>query len=119
MGRDLADRFVGMYVNHWTLDYGERGRESIRRFLQRAHAAGLIPNAPSSNSSPNPKCIERSAFGFRVRTQVPPPRRLSNLLSSRGRPPCRRGLGGAIPRLLLGPAPGQASAHGLPAIRQD
>ena len=28
MGRDLADRFVGMYVNHWTLDYGERGRES-------------------------------------------------------------------------------------------
>jgi 1,4-dihydroxy-6-naphthoate synthase len=46
MGRDLADRFVGMYVNHWTLDYGERGRESIRRFLQRAHAAGLIPDAP-------------------------------------------------------------------------
>jgi 1,4-dihydroxy-6-naphthoate synthase len=33
MGRDLADKFVGMYVNHWTLDYGERGRESIRRFL--------------------------------------------------------------------------------------
>ena len=26
MGRDLADKFVGMYVNHWTLDYGERGR---------------------------------------------------------------------------------------------
>src|SRR6266478_6301888 len=33
MGRDLADRFVGMYVNHWTLDYGDKGRESIRRFL--------------------------------------------------------------------------------------
>jgi 1,4-dihydroxy-6-naphthoate synthase len=46
MGRDLADRFVGMYVNHWTLDYGERGRESIRRFLGRAHKAGLIPRAP-------------------------------------------------------------------------
>lgn len=46
MGRDLADRFVGMYVNHWTLDYGERGRESIRRFLGRAHAQGLIPRAP-------------------------------------------------------------------------
>ncbi len=44
MGRDLADRFVGMYVNHWTLDYGERGRESIRRFLGRAFEEGLIPH---------------------------------------------------------------------------
>src|SRR3954470_6240971 len=34
MGRELADKFVGMYVNHWTLDYGEKGRESIRRFLR-------------------------------------------------------------------------------------
>ena len=46
MGRELADRFVGMYVNHWTLDYGEKGRESIRRFLGRAHQAGLIPQLP-------------------------------------------------------------------------
>lgn len=46
MGRDLADKFVGMYVNHWTLDYGEPGRESIRRFLRRAHEAGLTPRAP-------------------------------------------------------------------------
>jgi 1,4-dihydroxy-6-naphthoate synthase len=46
MGRDLADRFVGMYVNHWTLDYGDRGRDAIRRFLGRAHAAGLVPRAP-------------------------------------------------------------------------
>ena len=44
MGRDLADKFVGMYVNHWTLDYGEKGRESIRRFLGRAHERGLIPH---------------------------------------------------------------------------
>jgi 1,4-dihydroxy-6-naphthoate synthase len=44
MGRDLADQFVGMYVNHWTLDYGEPGRESIRRFLTQAHARGLIPH---------------------------------------------------------------------------
>jgi 1,4-dihydroxy-6-naphthoate synthase len=44
MGRDLADRFVGMYVNDWTLDYGERGRESIRRFLGRAFERGLIPH---------------------------------------------------------------------------
>jgi 1,4-dihydroxy-6-naphthoate synthase len=44
MGRDLADKFVGMYVNHWTLDYGERGRESIRRFLGRGFERGLIPH---------------------------------------------------------------------------
>lgn len=42
MGRDLADKFVGMYVNHWTLDYGERGRESIRRFLGQGFERGLI-----------------------------------------------------------------------------
>jgi len=44
MGRELADRFVGMYVNHWTLDYGEKGRESIRQFLGRAFEAGIIPH---------------------------------------------------------------------------
>jgi 1,4-dihydroxy-6-naphthoate synthase len=44
MGADLADKFVGMYVNHWTLDYGERGREAIRRFLERAFEHGLIPH---------------------------------------------------------------------------
>jgi 1,4-dihydroxy-6-naphthoate synthase len=44
MGVDLADKFVGMYVNHWTLDYGERGRESIRRFLGLGHERGLIPH---------------------------------------------------------------------------
>jgi 1,4-dihydroxy-6-naphthoate synthase len=42
MGRELADKFVGMYVNHWTLDYGDKGRESIRRFLGRAFEQGLI-----------------------------------------------------------------------------
>jgi 1,4-dihydroxy-6-naphthoate synthase len=44
MGCDLADKFVGMYVNHWTLDYGERGREAIRRFLGQAFERGLIPH---------------------------------------------------------------------------
>ena len=46
MGRELADRFVGMYVNHWTLDYGEAGRETIRRFLGLAHQRGLMPRPP-------------------------------------------------------------------------
>src|SRR5262249_1802197 len=43
MDRDLADRFVGMYVNDWTLDYGERGREAVRRLLAEGHKAGVIP----------------------------------------------------------------------------
>jgi 1,4-dihydroxy-6-naphthoate synthase len=43
MGRDLADKFVGMYVNHWTLDYGAAGRESIRRFLGKAFERGVLP----------------------------------------------------------------------------
>jgi 1,4-dihydroxy-6-naphthoate synthase len=42
MGRDLADRFVGMYVNDWTLDYGPRGRAAIRKFLDDGLAAGLV-----------------------------------------------------------------------------
>ncbi|MEN9674820.1 MAG: 1,4-dihydroxy-6-naphtoate synthase, partial [Verrucomicrobiota bacterium] len=46
MGMELADQFVGMYVNHWTLDYGDRGRESIRRFLARGQALGVLPKAP-------------------------------------------------------------------------
>ncbi|HEV3023273.1 MAG TPA: MqnA/MqnD/SBP family protein [Pirellulales bacterium] len=46
-GRDLdrrqADRFVGMYVNDWTLDFGPRGREAVTELLARGHAAGVIP----------------------------------------------------------------------------
>ncbi|MBA4072520.1 MAG: ABC transporter substrate-binding protein [Gemmatimonas sp.] len=44
LDRAKADEFVGMYVNDWTLDYGPRGREAIRLFLDRAWKAGLIPN---------------------------------------------------------------------------
>ncbi|MHB1571041.1 MAG: menaquinone biosynthesis family protein [Solirubrobacteraceae bacterium] len=43
MDKALADRFVGMYVNEWTLDYGERGREAVRRLLAEGHRAGVIP----------------------------------------------------------------------------
>ena len=39
----LADRFVGMYVNDWTVDYGPRGREAVRTLLGRATEQGLIP----------------------------------------------------------------------------
>jgi 1,4-dihydroxy-6-naphthoate synthase len=43
IGAERTDRFVGMYVNHWTVDYGERGRAAVRLLLDRAHQAGLIP----------------------------------------------------------------------------
>jgi 1,4-dihydroxy-6-naphthoate synthase len=42
LDRSKADTFVGMYVNDWTLDYGDRGRKAVRLFLERGVEAGLI-----------------------------------------------------------------------------
>ncbi|MFL5594252.1 MAG: menaquinone biosynthesis family protein [Gemmatimonadaceae bacterium] len=42
LDRSKADAFVGMYVNDWTLDYGERGRAAIRLFLEEGVKAGII-----------------------------------------------------------------------------
>jgi len=42
MGSDLASKFIGMYVNEFTRDYGEVGREAIRRFLSEARERGYI-----------------------------------------------------------------------------
>ena len=41
--RARADRFVGMYVNEWTRDYGAAGRRAVQDLLDRGHAAGLLP----------------------------------------------------------------------------
>ena len=43
MDRTLVDRFVGMYVNDLTLDYGERGRAAVHRLLSLGYERGLIP----------------------------------------------------------------------------
>jgi 1,4-dihydroxy-6-naphthoate synthase len=47
-GRDLdrsqADKFVGMYVNDWTIDFGDRGRQAVSTLLDRAYQAKIIPN---------------------------------------------------------------------------
>ncbi len=43
MGHDLADRFVGMYVNKWTVDYGVVGRRAVRELLKRGHEIGMMP----------------------------------------------------------------------------
>lgn len=45
MDPKLADKFVGMYVNHWTLDYGEVGRKAIRTLLERGVKEGIIKNS--------------------------------------------------------------------------
>jgi 1,4-dihydroxy-6-naphthoate synthase len=44
LNAELADQFVGMYVNHCTLDYGQRGRDAITRLLKEGAAAGLVPH---------------------------------------------------------------------------
>jgi 1,4-dihydroxy-6-naphthoate synthase len=46
MNAALADKFIGMYVNEFTHDYGETGRQAILRFLNDAHHAGYIDNLP-------------------------------------------------------------------------
>jgi len=43
LNRDLADQFVGMYVNHWTLDYGDKGKQAIDRLLAEGAKAGIVP----------------------------------------------------------------------------
>jgi len=42
LDRGTADKFVGMYVNQWTLDYGAIGREAVQVLLDRGHEAGII-----------------------------------------------------------------------------
>ena len=43
IGAERTDTFVGMYVNAWTVDYGDRGRLAVQTLLDRAFDAGLIP----------------------------------------------------------------------------
>lgn len=44
MDPEVADRFVAMWVNELTLDYGERGREAVRRLLTEGYERGIIPH---------------------------------------------------------------------------
>jgi 1,4-dihydroxy-6-naphthoate synthase len=43
LDRGMADEFVGMYVNDWTLDFGARGREAVAELLKQGAEAGVIP----------------------------------------------------------------------------
>ncbi|MBN1344209.1 MAG: ABC transporter substrate-binding protein [Phycisphaerae bacterium] len=44
LDNNLADQFIGMYVNAWTLDYGEKGRQAVTELLHRGHQAGICPD---------------------------------------------------------------------------
>lgn len=43
MDTELADKFVRMYVNKWTLGYGEKGKQAVKEFIERGTKAGLLP----------------------------------------------------------------------------
>ena len=43
LDRSMADEFVGMYVNDWTVDFGEKGREAVALLLKRGFECGVIP----------------------------------------------------------------------------
>ena len=71
MDMALADKFVGMYVNDWTLDYGPRGREAVQRLLEEGHKAGVIPN-PRCPVQP-PACCGTAANTYTARERRPEP----------------------------------------------
>ena len=45
MGHEPADKFVGMYVNEWTIDYGDVGRRAVTELLRRGHEIGMVPDS--------------------------------------------------------------------------
>jgi 1,4-dihydroxy-6-naphthoate synthase len=47
MDTELADKFVAMYVNRWTLSYGEKGKQAVKELIERGTKAGLLPSPPS------------------------------------------------------------------------
>ncbi len=49
METDLADKFVGMYVNDYTLDYGENGRKAVEELLTRGYKSGVIPHSVAAD----------------------------------------------------------------------
>ena len=47
MDTELADKFISMYVNRWTLGYGEKGKQAVKELIERGTRAGLLPGPPS------------------------------------------------------------------------
>ncbi len=70
-----AEHFVSMYVNEWTLDYGERGRQAVQSLLDRGYQAGIIPQAVKAEfvSSVNPRSAKNSSSrASKARGRRPP-----------------------------------------------
>ena len=47
METEVADKFVGMYVNKWTIGYGEQGKKAVKELITRGTKAGLLPGPPT------------------------------------------------------------------------
>jgi 1,4-dihydroxy-6-naphthoate synthase len=47
MESELADKFIGMYVNKWTMGYGERGKRAVTELIEQGTQAGLLPGPPT------------------------------------------------------------------------
>ncbi len=60
MDRRKADRFVGMYVNELTLDYGDRGRQAVQRLMDEAYEKRLIPSKVTVEWAPLAEGARRS-----------------------------------------------------------
>ena len=63
MDADLADKFVGMYVNRWTLGYGETGRAAVQELLDRGVRAGLLPGPIQAEFTGYPMAEAERAAG--------------------------------------------------------
>jgi len=63
MDADLADKFVGMYVNRWTLGYGERGRAAVQELLDRGFQAGVLPGPTQAEFVSQPLAAAERAAG--------------------------------------------------------
>jgi hypothetical protein len=61
LDRARTDRFVGMYVNGLTLDYGDRGRQAVTRLMGDAEAAGLVPPVPRGICVVDESCVACAA----------------------------------------------------------
>ena len=60
LDRAKADRFVGMYVNELTLDYGDRGRRGVQRLMDEAYESGVIPSKVNVEWAPLAESARRS-----------------------------------------------------------
>ena len=99
----LADRFVGMYVNDRTLDYGEDGRAAVAELLRRGHEAGLIDRGAGRGLRGGLTGPERTRATGRPRsTAGRSASGRSTTRPSRSRPPCARA---GPPEARAAPAP--------------